>query len=221
MKKNKIILVSLGLLLVLFSATVVYAKAMSYYGITTIGYGNINYAQSNGPGQWTPSRYEYTTRPYYFMNQLGATYWQVRNTCDGVTNSFSIWSTSGTYLIANNVRSMGDSIVTRMDHPCFGWHSRCRAGRRAGGRNYNGRRKCGRLCDYRSSWNFRRLAGCGFATGVDEKNKNRKQNMDSAFGVHDRFPFKDIIARNKMPRLLSPTLNCFCYSRIFSSPVGL
>jgi len=118
MKKNKIILVSLGLLLVLFSATVVYAKAMSYYGITTIGYGNINYAQSNGPGQWTPSRYEYTTRPYYFMNQLGATYWQVRNTCDGVTNSFSIWSTSGTYLIANNVRSMGDSIVTRMDHPC-------------------------------------------------------------------------------------------------------
>ena len=120
MKKKNIISTLLGLLLVLASATIVYARALSYYGITTVGYGNMNITLTDGPGSWSPARFEYTTRPYYFMQQLGATYWRVYNTCNGVAINNSYVTLSGTYLLANNVRSIGDSIITQNDRPCSG-----------------------------------------------------------------------------------------------------
>ena len=118
MNKKIIFSVLLTGILILLITTAAYADAKSYHGLTTMGYGNTN-KSFGGQNNWSSSRFEYTTTPFYFMTQIGATYWQTYNTCNGTLIPNSVWTSSSSYLLAYNARSTADSVALQ-DYACSG-----------------------------------------------------------------------------------------------------
>jgi len=113
---NKLYLsILLGLILFFLVTTIVNASAESYHGLTTVGYGNSNVGGSGD--NWNSVRFEYTTTPFYFMNQIGASFWSTYNTCNGSINYDSYFGNSAPYYIAQNSRSMHD-VMYKVDGVC-------------------------------------------------------------------------------------------------------
>lgn len=109
MNKKVIAAFFLNIVLILLTTTLVYANAKSYHGLTTIGYGTANV--HIGGSYWDAYRIEYTTQPYYSMDQIGASFWSSYNTCDGVTNWSSYQGYSYPWYISHNTRSSSDFLV--------------------------------------------------------------------------------------------------------------
>lgn len=99
----------LCVVMILVFTTFAYANARTYHGLTTVGYGTASIHE--GGSYWDATRVEYTTQPFYYMDQIGASFWSSWNTCNGATNWSSYQGHSYSWYMSYNARSSGDSLA--------------------------------------------------------------------------------------------------------------
>lgn len=116
MKKTIVMIVLLFLGVGFLYVGSVQAEATNFAS-TTIGYGNAIIDKGSPGGtikNWRVFRFEYTTNPSIYIDQLGATVWTTYNSCDGQVIGASFIQLTDTSMIRQYARS-SSSLLDRQD----------------------------------------------------------------------------------------------------------